>query len=66
MVKSVPATVIRNLERFRMAESPSMIDEGIMDVPVRELNLQRKLESVCMRGKTLSRATKAFLELLRS
>ena len=34
-----------------MAKSPSMIDEGIMDVPVRELNLQRKLESVCLRGK---------------
>ena len=49
-----------------MAESPSMIDVGIVDVPVQELNLQRKLESVCLPGKTLSRVTKAFLELLRS
>lgn len=43
----------------------NMIDEGIVDVPVSGLSMQRNLGSVCLRGKTLSRAASAFMELLR-
>ena len=43
----------------------NMIDEGIVAVPVRGLEMQRRLGSVCLRGRTLSRAAMAFMDLLR-
>ena len=43
----------------------NMIDEGIIAVPVQGLEMQRKLGSVCLRGRTLSRAAMAFMTLLR-
>lgn len=43
----------------------NMIDEGIIAVPVTGLAMQRQLGSVCLRGRTLSRAATAFVDLLR-
>ncbi|MGQ7843543.1 LysR family transcriptional regulator [Granulosicoccus sp. 3-233] len=43
----------------------NMIDEGVIAVPVRGLEMQRRLGSVCLRGRTLSRAAKAFIGLLQ-
>ncbi len=42
----------------------SMIDDDIVSVPVTALQMQRQLGSVCLKGRTLSRAASAFLELL--
>jgi DNA-binding transcriptional LysR family regulator len=41
-----------------------MIDDGITAVPVEGLTMQRQLGSVCLQGRTLSRAAVAFLDLL--
>lgn len=43
----------------------NMIDDDIVDVPVSGLAMQRNLGSVCLRGRTLSRAATAFMELLQ-
>lgn len=43
----------------------NMIDDGIIAVPVQGLNMRRRLGSVCLRGRTLSRAAMAFMDLLR-
>ncbi len=42
----------------------SMIDEGMCAVPISELSMQRQLGSVRLKGRTLSRAASAFMELL--
>lgn len=42
----------------------NMVDEGITHLPVHSLSMQRKLGSVRLKGRTLSRAAIAFLELL--
>jgi hypothetical protein len=43
----------------------NMIDEEIIAVPIQGLEMQRKLGSVCLRGRTLSRAAMAFTGLLQ-
>ena len=43
----------------------NMIDDSILAVPVEGLGMQRQLGSVCLRGRTLSRAAMAFIDLLR-
>jgi DNA-binding transcriptional LysR family regulator len=42
----------------------SMVDEGMRAVPLPALSMQRQLGSVRLKGRTLSRAALAFLELL--
>ncbi|MFT4727533.1 MAG: DNA-binding transcriptional LysR family regulator [Granulosicoccus sp.] len=42
----------------------SMIDDGMRAVPIPSLSMQRQLGSVRLKGRTLSRAALAFLELL--
>lgn len=42
----------------------NMIDDGILDVPVTGLSMERQLGAVCLRGRTLSRAATAFMEML--
>ncbi len=43
----------------------NMIDDGVIAVPVKGLTMQRRLGSVCLRGRTLSRAANAFMDLLQ-
>ena len=43
----------------------NMIDDGIVDVPVTGLSMERQLGAVCLRGRTLSRAAAAFMGMLR-
>ncbi len=43
----------------------NMIDDGIVDVPVQGLSMERRLGAVCLRGRTLSRAAMAFMGMLR-
>lgn len=43
----------------------NMIDDSILGVPIEGLDMQRRLGSVCLRGRTLSRAAMAFIDLLR-
>jgi len=42
----------------------NMIDHEICAVPVNKLSMQRQLGSVCLKGRTLSRAATAFMKLL--
>lgn len=42
----------------------SMLDDGMSAVPIPSLSMQRQLGSVRLKGRTLSRAALAFLELL--
>ena len=43
----------------------AMLDEDVVQVPLKGLNMQRQLGYVHLEGKTLSRAALAFLEMLR-
>ncbi len=42
----------------------NMLDKDIVHVPVKNLTMQRQLGSVQLKGKTLSRAASAFLQML--
>lgn len=42
----------------------SMLDAGVVEVPVRGLLMSRRLGSVTRRGRTLSRAARAFVDAL--
>lgn len=44
----------------------NMIDKDIVQIPVKGILMQRKLGHVSLKGKTLSRAAVAFLEMLPS
>ena len=44
----------------------NMIDDGILDVPVTGLSMERQLGAVWLRGRTLSRAATAFMGMLPS
>lgn len=42
----------------------NMIENGITEIPINGLSMQRQLGSVCLKGRTMSRAADAFLALL--
>lgn len=42
----------------------NMIDDDICAVPIEHLHMQRQLGSVCLKGRTLSRAATAFMNML--